>query len=57
MWGSILLILAITLMAVAFLELVVILIQRREIWNLRLKLFDASGLEPVFWEDAEWQER
>ncbi len=50
-----LLIVAIALFAVALVLGVVVAIQRREIWGLRLKLFDMSGLEPVMWEDAEWE--
>lgn len=50
-----LLIVAIALFAVALVLGIVVAIQRREIWDLRLKLFDTSGLEPVMWEDAEWE--
>ena len=50
-----LLIVAIALFAVALVLGIVVAIQRREIWDLRLKLFDMSGLEPVMWEDAEWE--
>lgn len=55
MLTEILLIVAIALFAVAAVEGVVIYIKQVQIWNLRLKLFDTSGLEPVFWEDAEWE--
>ena len=50
-----LLIVAIALFVTALVLGVIVAIQRREIWNLRLKLFDMSGLEPVMWEDAEWE--
>ena len=50
-----LLIVAIALFVTALILGVIVAIQRREIWNLRLKLFDMSGLEPVMWEDAEWE--
>ena len=53
---KIILIVAIALFAIAFVEGVVLYIKQVEIWNLRTKLFDMSGLEPVFWEDAEWRE-
>lgn len=47
--------LIIVLFLAAFIEGVVIYSQRYEIWKLKDKLFDMSGLEPVFWEDAEWE--
>lgn len=50
-----LLIVAIALFSTALILGVIVAIQRREIWDLRLKLFDMSGLEPVMWEDAEWE--
>ena len=50
-----LIIVAIALFAVAFVEGVVLYIKQLKIWKLRTKLFDMSGLEPVFWEDAEWE--
>lgn len=40
---------------IAFVEGIVIYVQRYEIWRLKDKLFDLSGLEPVLWEDAEWE--
>lgn len=52
---KILLIVAIALFVASLVLGIVVAIQRREIWNLRLKLFDMSGLEPVIWEDAEWE--
>ena len=52
---KILLIVAIALFVAALALGVIVAIQRREIWDLRLKLFDMSGLEPVIWEDAEWE--
>ena len=55
MLTKILLIVAICLFCVAVVEGVLIYIKQVQIWNLRLKLFDMSGLEPVFWEDAEWE--
>lgn len=50
-----LIIVAIALFVVALVLGIIVAIQRREIWDLRLKLFDMSGLEPVIWEDAEWE--
>ena len=50
-----LIIVAIALFVTALVLGVIVAVQRREIWNLRLKLFDMSGLEPVIWEDAEWE--
>lgn len=52
---KVLIILAIALFTVAAVEGVVLYIKQVQIWNLRTKLFDMSGLEPVFWEDAEWE--
>ena len=52
---KVLIIVAIALFAVAAVEGVLLYIKQVQIWNLRLKLFDMSGLEPVFWEDAEWE--
>ena len=47
--------LIIALFVVALVEGIVIYAQRYEIWRLKDKLFDMSGLEPVLWEDAEWE--
>lgn len=47
--------LIIALFVTAFVEGIVIYFQRYEIWRLKDKLFDMSGLEPVLWEDAEWE--
>ena len=52
---KVLIIVAIALFCIAVVEGVVLYIKQVQIWNLRLKLFDMSGLEPVFWEDAEWE--
>lgn len=50
-----LIIVAIALFVVAVVEGVLLYIKQVEIWNLHTKIFDMSGLEPVFWEDAEWE--
>ena len=56
MLTKILAIVIITLFVVALVEGVFLYIKQLEIWNLRTKIFDMSGLEPVFWEDTKWQE-
>ena len=45
----------IALFVVAFIEGVVIYIKQMEVWHLKNRLFEMSGLEPVLWEDDEWE--
>lgn len=51
---KILLACVIALFVAAFIEGIVIYIKQREIWHLKNRLWEYSGLEPVFWEEDKW---
>lgn len=44
------------LMLVASLEAYIMYKQDLEINKLKSRLWDMSGLEPIFWEDNEWDD-